>query len=312
MPRRVSVLCPIDFSVASLGALRYAAAIAERFDGQLTVVTVEDPLVASMDAAAGESWHSGETRRELTRVVADVLGRRSGTLNERLEVASGRPSDEILRIIASQACDLVVMSTHGLTGRRRLFFGATTERVLRSATVPVLVTRPDDPGPASADQIGALVNRILVPVDLDSSAAHTVHVAAGVAPVFKAPLLVVHVVEPARLPFPRRAEGPKLDRERRAQADQALDALANEVLPGVVAETLVAYGDAPEEIAKIAHDRHAGLIVMPIRGEGETRIGAVAYRVLSLAAAVVLALPGSGATQGKNELGLGASAIAVG
>jgi nucleotide-binding universal stress UspA family protein len=311
MPRRVSVLCPIDFSAASLGALRYAAAIAERFDGELTVMTVEDPLLASMDAAAGESWHGGETRRELSRVVSDVLGRRSGMLSERLEVASGRPAEEILRLVNERPCDLVVMSTHGLTGRRRLFFGATTERVLRSATVPVLVTRPDDPGPVSADQIGVLVNRILVPVDLDGSAPHTVHVAAGLAPVFKAPLLVVHVVEPARLPFPRRGEAPRLDRERRAEADQALDAIAEEVLPGVVAETLVAYGDAPEEIAKIAHDRHAGLIVMPIRGEGESRIGAVAYRVLSLAPALVLALPGSVAAQRKDEVGLGAAALAV-
>jgi nucleotide-binding universal stress UspA family protein len=293
MPRRVSVLCPIDFSAASLGALRYAAAIAGRFDGELTVVTVEDPLLASMDAAAGESWHGGETRRELSRVVADVLGRRSDMLSERLEIASGRPAEEILRLANERPCDLIVMSTHGLTGRRRLFFGATTERVLRSATVPVLVTRPDDPGPVGADQIGVLVNRILVPVDLDGSAPHTVHVAAGLAPVFKAPLLVVHVVEPARLPFPRRGEAPRLDRERRAEADQALDALAGEMLPGVLAETLVAYGDAPEEIAKIARDRHAGLIVMPTRGEGESRIGAVAYRVLSLAPALVLALPGS-------------------
>jgi nucleotide-binding universal stress UspA family protein len=312
MPRRVSVLCPIDFSPASLGALRYAAAIAERFDGELTVATVEDPLVASMDAAGGEAWHAGETRRELTRVVDDVLGRRSGMLGERLVVASGRPADEILKLANGHPCDLIVMSTHGLTGRRRLFFGATTERVLRSAPVPVLVTRPDDPGPINVDHIAALVNRILVPVDLDGSAAHTVHVAAGLAPVFKAPLLVVHVVEPARLPFPRRADGPRLDRERRAQADQALDALSEEVLPGVVAETLVAYGDAPEEIAKIAHDRHAGLIVMPIRGEGENRIGAVAYRVLSLAPAVVLALPGSGTAQRKDQLGFGAAAVAVG
>lgn len=311
MPRRVSVLCPIDFSAASLGALRYAAGIAERFDGQLTVMTVEDPLLASMDKAAGEPWHGGETRRELSRVVADVLGRRSGTLGETLEVASGRPADEILRLANERPCDLIVMSTHGLTGRRRLFFGATTERVLRSSTVPVLVTRPDDPGPETADQIGALVNRILVPVDLDASAGHTVHVAAGLAPVFKSPLLVVHVVEPARLPFPRRAEAPKLDRERRAQADQVLDGLASEVLPGVVAETLVAYGDAPEEIAKIAHDRHAGLIVMPIRGEGDNRIGAVAYRVLSLAPAVVLVLPGSVSAQRKDELGLGAASVAI-
>src|SRR4029079_12002398 len=122
MPRRVSVLCPINFSGASLGALRYAAAIAERFDGELTVMTVEDPLLASMDAAAGERWHGGETRRELSRVVADVLGRRSGMLSERLEVVSGRGAEEILRLVNERPCDLIVMSTHGLTGRRRLFF----------------------------------------------------------------------------------------------------------------------------------------------------------------------------------------------
>lgn len=311
MPRRVSVLCPVDFSAPSLGALRYAAAIAEKFDGELTAVTVEDPLLASMDAAAGEPWRGGEIRRELSRVVADVLGRRSGTLGERIEVASGRPAAEILRLVNEHPCDLIVMSTHGLTGRRRMFFGATTERVLRSAPVPVLVTSPDDPGPATADQLGAAVHRILVPVDLDGSATHAVRVAAGLAPVFNVPLLVVHVVEPSRLPSPRRAEAPVLDREHRAQADQLLDGLVGEMPPGVVAETLVAYGDAPEEIVKIARDRRAGLILMPIRAEGENRVGAVAYRVLSLSPALVLALPGSVAGQRKDELGLGAASVAI-
>ena len=46
MIRRPSVLCPIDFSVASRGALRYALAIAEHFGAGLTLVTVNDPLMA--------------------------------------------------------------------------------------------------------------------------------------------------------------------------------------------------------------------------------------------------------------------------
>ncbi len=88
-----------------------------------------------------------------------------------------------------------------------------------------------------------------MPVDLDGSAPHTVHVAAVLGDAFKVPLLVVHVVEPARLPFPRRGEAPRLDRERRAEADKALDA-ADAGLPGVLAETLVAYGDAPRKLPR--------------------------------------------------------------
>jgi nucleotide-binding universal stress UspA family protein len=34
------------------------------------------------------------------------------------------------------------MATHGLTGFRKMFFGSTTERVLREATVPVLLLTP--------------------------------------------------------------------------------------------------------------------------------------------------------------------------
>jgi hypothetical protein len=38
-----SVLCPVDLSDASRGALRYAAALAEHFYGGMTVLTVDDP-----------------------------------------------------------------------------------------------------------------------------------------------------------------------------------------------------------------------------------------------------------------------------
>ena len=143
----LSVLCPIDFSEASFGALRYAAAIVESSHGQLMVMTVDDPLLASMDAARGHEWPSDQTRKDLERAVTDTLGMRALGLDLRYHVPIGEPAPEILRVAAERPVDLVVMSSHGLTGVRKLFFGSTTERVLRRATVPVLVTRSGDRGP---------------------------------------------------------------------------------------------------------------------------------------------------------------------
>ena len=59
-------------------------------------------------------------------------------------------------------------------------------------------------------------------------------------------------------------------------------------------ETVVAVGSPAEEIARIAIARDAGLIVMGLRSQEHMfgpRPGSVAYRVLSLAPARVLALP---------------------
>ena len=59
-------------------------------------------------------------------------------------------------------------------------------------------------------------------------------------------------------------------------------------------ETVVAVGSAAEEIARTAIARDAGLIVMGLRSQEHKfgpRPGSVAYRVLSVAPARVLALP---------------------
>lgn len=50
------------------------------------------------------------------------------------EVTVGKPAKQILHVALEEGADLIVMSTQGLTGARRLFFGSTTERVLRETT----------------------------------------------------------------------------------------------------------------------------------------------------------------------------------
>ncbi len=159
--------------------------------------------------------------------------------------------------------------------------------------VRVLVTEPGVPGPASWADIVATVNRVLIPVDLLPGTDAHVRDGFRIAETLGVPALVTHVIEPMRLPFARRQDGLRIDAERRAHADQMLETLVRSAALGVRSpEALVAYGDPAEEIAKVARDRHAGLIVMGLRAGDSPhgRMGSVTYRVLCVSHAAVLAL----------------------
>lgn len=303
---RPSILCPVDFSDASRGALRYAAAVAGHFGTRLIVMTVEDPLLTeALDLGAGVVWKPEDTQKELVDFAAKTFGDEAphGVTLE-YEVAVGKPAAEILRVSRERSCDLIVISTHGLTGMRKLFFGSTTERVLRETTRPVLITPAADPGRLRLEDMKTIIRRILVPVDLSPSSAHQVGIARGLAEAIGVPLIVSHVVEPIRSRLTARLHLGGVEANRRAIAEEGLGAFVSKLPSSVHAEGLVTYGDPAEEIAKLARDRQAGLIVMGLHGSPllGPRMGSVTYRVLCLAASTVLAIPPAQAkVQGQSE-----------
>ncbi|HUR95536.1 MAG TPA: universal stress protein, partial [Gemmatimonadales bacterium] len=194
------ILCAVDFSDASAGALRHAAALAGHFGTRLIVLTVEDPLLTeAADLGLGITWTEEATKQELALFVASTFGPTS-TLPTTCEydVALGKPAPEILRVSAERGCALVVMSTQGLTGARKLFFGSTTERVLRETTIPVLLTPPQASGPVSMADAKALVRRILVPIDLSPTSTPHLEMATRVATTLDLPMIVAHVIEPVK------------------------------------------------------------------------------------------------------------------
>ena len=211
----------------------------------------------------------------------------------RPRVAVGKPAAEVLRVSREQSCALVVMSTHGLTGARKLFFGSTTERVLRDQEIPVLLTPPASRGTIRFDDARAVVRRIFVPTDSAGLDAQ-LETARRIAATLDVPLLVAHVVEPLKTRLASRLHHPGLHADRRAVAEDRLKEIVAS-LPGPSApEALLAHGDPAEELAKIAHDRQVGLIVMPLHASPVSgpRIGSVTYRVLCLTFdTLVLAMP---------------------
>ena len=291
---RPSILCPIDYSEASAGALRYAAAIAEHFVTRLIVLSVEDPLLTTaMDLGTGAHWTRDISEREMAKFVSRVFGDDTATLGIEYDVAVGKPPVEILRVARERSCALVVMSSHGLTGARKFFFGSTTERVLRETSVPVLVTPSLDPGPVHVEDARRILGRIVVPVDLSPASRHQTGVARGLAEALNLTLLLVHVIEPVKSHLLSRLHLAGLDSSRRAAAEDGLDELITAVPERLHPEALIVVGDPAEETAKVVRDRKAGLVVVGLHGSPllGPRMGSVTYRLLCLSPALVLAVP---------------------
>jgi len=96
-----------------------------------------DPLDYDRQRAAALSYLEG---------VAEEL--RSGeALVEVLVMTHDRAAQAILDTANEQQVDLIALSTHGRGGLSRVMQGSVADKVVRGATVPVLVYRPSCPDP---------------------------------------------------------------------------------------------------------------------------------------------------------------------
>jgi nucleotide-binding universal stress UspA family protein len=68
---------------------------------------------------------------------AEALGVRAKTLH----IENRTPAEAILDVSRSEACDLIVMASHGRRGVTALLLGSETTRVLVHCDVPVLVVK---------------------------------------------------------------------------------------------------------------------------------------------------------------------------
>jgi nucleotide-binding universal stress UspA family protein len=153
MPLPKILLVPIDFSVHSQSALRMATEIALRFGSQLCLVHVV-PALPDLPSLS-QVFHEGKYEKALEADAEKRLAKMVGEIvHDGITVtqAVGTANDtgmELLRLADHHHADLIVISTHGMTGWRQLAFGSVAEKVVRLATVPVLVLRAQ-PAPSAA------------------------------------------------------------------------------------------------------------------------------------------------------------------
>jgi len=294
-----SILCPVDFSEHSRVALRYAAAIAKRSRGHLSVLYVNDPLlVAAAAIALHDRTLAERSGEELDRFVESTLSSNAMTgVPFTCVVTTGSPVKEIAKAVRRRHCDLIVMGAHGLTGADKLLIGSTTAGILRRTTIPVLaipsrnagqdhvrIPKRTWPGP-----------RMIAAIELDGRSTRDARTAAGLARWFGSSVLLVHVVPEFKAPGWLRASLGPHDRTRITQARSQLNALAGRLGRHAKVKTRVLFGDAAARIGALAAAERAGLVITTLRSTRDwlgPRRGSISYDVLLQANTPVLALPG--------------------
>lgn len=165
------VIVPIDHSEASEAAVPLAAHLAELRGISLVLVHVIEMSPEFTAYVRGESEVDAlleleeASQKHLRRIAEKIEGVEISTI-----VLRGRPAARIVEYVDGLDGSLVVMSSHGHTGFRRMLLGSTTARVVQACTAPVIVVRAGDE--ESEIKVPETIQKVVVPLDGSAFAEH--------------------------------------------------------------------------------------------------------------------------------------------
>ena len=283
------VLYPTDFSDCAAQALPFAIRFAEAHEATLHMLHVL--VLHGMEASGADDLFPGEEEaRDALRAAGEG---KNGDRVKHVVKRGFAAAPVILDYAADGDMDLIVMSSHGRRGVRRLLLGSIAEEVIRLAPCPVLTIKHcRESGPEEPVQF----RRIVVPVDFSSHTQLAVEYARELAGAFGSEVHLLHVIELPTYPdfyVPVSSSGLNVA-ELREQSRRRLERLAEESCgadSNVTSEVHVTVGRTTGEIVDFATDVNADLVIIPSHGlSGLERalLGSVAEGVMRRAPCSVL------------------------
>ncbi|TLU82782.1 MAG: universal stress protein [Chlorobium sp.] len=134
-----TVLCPVDFTDASLKEVSYAREFATGMGASIYLLNVidipEEVLVNNLPLE--EKFEKKEHDR-----LGEIMNKLSSEgLQADGSVEFGDPADIILEKAEKLGVNLIIMGSHSKHGLNRLLAGSVTEKVIRKAKCPVLIVK---------------------------------------------------------------------------------------------------------------------------------------------------------------------------
>lgn len=141
------ILIATDGSELADRAVSHGLAIAKAFQSKVSFVTVTEmyptgfysPVPWPADVARYEDNAKRGAARVLDRAQKSAMD--FGVSCHTVHIADERPAEGILKACQDQACDLIVMGTHGRGDFQRALLGSQTPKVVTLSSVPVLLIR---------------------------------------------------------------------------------------------------------------------------------------------------------------------------
>jgi nucleotide-binding universal stress UspA family protein len=308
--RFTSIMVPLDGSDLAERALPVAAGLAREAGVSLHLVAAQEPLTVPL--AAEFPAMVVELNEEMRNHLSDYLTRMAGQARQRgapvvkPALLDGIAARALRQYIQTENIGLVVMTSHGRGGLNRLWLGSVTDRLLRTAGVPILVLKPDRiPETLSCRRIVMALDGEIEQEVLDAGLS-LLHVMPD------ATLLLTRIVEPP-VPFitrmavqPARFGADWIERHE-IEARNYLARLADRLRTtgrAVETQTLVGHPVA-EKLMALAHAAEADLVVLGThgsRGVERVLLGSVADKVIRTSDLPVLVAPVHRAGERKQVL----------
>ncbi len=144
-----NILVPTDFSDQAEKALKVAAQLARKFEGEIYLLHMLELPLQLIDPVQGSSHNLPEAIFFMKLAHQRFTTIRKKPYLKGLKVHETvefhRAFDGIMEIGKEKNCDLIVMGSHGVSGFQEMFIGSNTEKVVRHSEIPVLVIKNEIP-----------------------------------------------------------------------------------------------------------------------------------------------------------------------
>jgi len=164
LPTIKKILYATDLSENSQLAFGYAASLAIRFDAEMMVLHVDEPISTNtyvqLSGMMGEAeWvnlqrdYGDRLSDEIVSKLKQFCEEMQASLvtiklrDEHVFIRKGEPVEEILALAAEQGVDIIIMGTHGYGMVKDALMGGTARRIVRRSDTPVLVVRNPEMSP---------------------------------------------------------------------------------------------------------------------------------------------------------------------
>jgi nucleotide-binding universal stress UspA family protein len=132
------ILVALDGSADSKTALRHAVTLARDQHAKLTLLTIVPHTPTPVGPGVAPPPETDASHNEIIKQALAEIPHDIG-ITTRLE--HGEIADTILKLVASETYDLLVMGSHGHSRVHRALLGSVSQKVLHKAAVPVLMLR---------------------------------------------------------------------------------------------------------------------------------------------------------------------------
>ena len=144
------ILVPTDFSPHAENALKVAAQMARRFNGEIFLLHMlelplrfNDPISGNNSNQLPEALFFMKLAKKRFKELMSHDYLKGVKVHETVEFHQA--FEGIMEISQKHNCDIIIMGSHGATGLKEIFIGSNAEKVVRNSNIPVMIIKNERP-----------------------------------------------------------------------------------------------------------------------------------------------------------------------